>query len=213
MTAGPIDAHLDDLVERQPRLAGCRSEIAAGFELLRGVFANGGRLLLCGNGGSAADAEHWAGELLKGFESTRPLPAAERTRVPAHLADRLQGGLAAIPLTGFTSLRSAMANDVDAAVEFAQLVWALGRPGDAVAVISTSGRSPNVRHAAEVARARGVAVLALTGSAGGPLAELADVAIRVPAERTLEVQELHLPVYHTLSVMLETAFFPPSASA
>jgi len=164
-------------------------------------------VLVCGNGGSAADAEHWAGELLKGFTSNRPLPPDARKELSPRLAEGLQGALAMIPLTGFLSYRTAFANDVDADLVFAQLVWALGRPGDVLAALSTSGESINMCLAAEVAAAREMKVLVLTGETGGPLATLADVCIRVPARQTHLVQELHLPIYHCLSLMLEDELF------
>ena len=164
-------------------------------------------MLVCGNGGSAADAEHWAAELLKGFVSRRPLSPDARKGLTSRLAEGLQGALPTIPLTGFLSYRTAFANDVDPDLVFAQLVWALGRPGDVLAVLSTSGESTNVCRAAEVASAREMKVLALTGEAGGQLSRLADVCIRVPARQTHLVQEYHLPVYHCLSLMLEDEFF------
>ncbi|HEX7008412.1 MAG TPA: SIS domain-containing protein [Phycisphaeraceae bacterium] len=208
--------HLAELIRRRPQLEACRADIESAFVLLEQAFRRSGKVLLCGNGGSAADAEHWAGELLKGFESRRPLPPQAREPLPPELANRLQGGLPAIPLTGFTSLRTAVANDIDAELEYAQLVWSLGSPSDVLVGISTSGQARNICRAAQAARARDMRVLALTGQAGGWLAELADCCIRVPESRTLLVQELHLPIYHCLSLMLEDAFFPapgPDASA
>ncbi len=200
--------HLDELAARCPDLAPLRPELERAFEAMRDALRAGGKLLLAGNGGSAADCEHWAGELLKGFESRRPLGAEERAQLPPELADRLQGGLVAIPLTSFYALRTAIANDVAGEMEFAQLAWALGRPGDVFVGISTSGNSRSVCLAAQAARARGCRVVALTGRGGGTLAGLADIALRAPADRTLRVQEFHLPIYHTLSLMLEDAFFP-----
>lgn len=165
-----------------------------------------GTLLLCGNGGSAADADHWAGELLKGFASRRPLAAAERARLPEPLAAKLQSGIRAIPLCGFPALTSAFANDVDPDLTFAQLVHTLGRPGDVLIGLSTSGDSKNVLHAATAARARSMKVLGMTGQGGGALKGLSDIWIGVPARSTPAVQELHLPIYHGLSLMLEEAW-------
>lgn len=199
--------HLDELLARRPELEASRSQIVAAFELLEQCFRGGNKLLLCGNGGSASDAEHWAGELLKGFESKRPLPDAAKQGLPDEVGDRLQDALPAIPLTGFTSLRSAVANDIDAVYEYAQLVWGLGRSGDLLVAISTSGNASNVCRAAEVAAARGMRVLGLTGRDGGKLRGLTDLCLCMPETRTLLVQELHLAVYHTLSLMLEEAFF------
>jgi D-sedoheptulose 7-phosphate isomerase len=198
---------LNELLGRFPALADCARDVERAYELLRDCFAGRGKVLLCGNGGSAADAEHWAGELLKGFVSKRPLSPDARKGLPPRLGEKLQGALPAIPLTGFLSYRTAFANDVDPELVFAQLVWALGRPGDVLAALSTSGEATNVCFAAEVASARGMKVLALTGEAGGRLSKRADVCIRVPAQRTHLVQEYHLPVYHSLSLMLEDEFF------
>ena len=203
----PVTRHLDDLESRHPALASVREQVVAGFELLRECVASSGTIYLCGNGGSAADAEHWAGELVKGFESKRPLPAQERSGLVPELADRLQQGIRAVPLTGFVSLRTAVANDIAGDVEFAQLAWTFCKPGDVLVGISTSGNSKNVVLAMQAANARGAKTLALVGSGGGSMAEMADHAIRVPAKRTLHVQEQHLPVYHCLSLMLEDHFF------
>lgn len=202
-----IARHLDDAVARCPDLAGCASDIRSAFALLREAFRAGQRVYLCGNGGSAADCDHWAGELLKGFESPRDLASGERTGLSGPLGEKLQGGLPMIPLTGFTAARTAIGNDQGPDLEFAQLVHALGRDGDVLIGITTSGNSSNVCNAARVARYRKLRVLGLTGADGGDLAALSDVVVRVPRTRTLEVQELHLPVYHTLSLMLEEAFF------
>lgn len=207
MMSGVPDRALDELIGRRPELAGCVPSIRGAYELLAGCLRADGRVYLAGNGGSASDAEHWAGEMLKGFEHARPLTASERSGLSAGLGERLQGALAFVPLTGFVAARTAFGNDVDGTLEFAQLVHALGRPGDVLIGITTSGGSRNVLSAAEVARARGMRVLGLTGSSGGSLGPMCDVVIRVPATRTLLVQELHLPVYHCLSLMLEEAFF------
>jgi len=191
---------LDDLVRRLPVLAVVRDDIAVAYDLLCARFADDRLLLLAGNGGSAADCDHWAGELLKGFERPRP-PRACRAEAG------LQDGLRAIPLTAFPAALTAMGNDVDPRLGFAQLVHVLGRPGDVFVGISTGGNAGNVCAAARTAHDVGLAVVALTGAAGGELARLADRAIRVPATRTCEVQELHLPVYHCLCLMLEEHFF------
>ena len=170
-------------------------------------FRAGGRIYLCGNGGSAADCEHWAGELLKGFYARRPPRPPRGRRLPAALR-RLQEGLPAIPLTGFLSLRTAVANDIDATLEFAQLVWALGRPGDVLIGLSTSGNARNVALAAQAAHAKAMIVVGLSGANGGRLRRLARPCIRVSADRTHLIQELHLAVYHTLCLALEAEFFP-----
>ncbi len=197
---------LDELLARIPALRICGQEISDAFELLHSSLLAGGKLLLCGNGGSAADAEHWAGELLKGFMHPRKLSAEEAKNLPDGLRKGLQWALPAIPLTGFPSLSSAFANDVKPEFVFAQLVWALGKKDDVLIAISTSGSSANVCHAAETARALGVRVLALTGETGGKLRALSDVCISAPSRSTPLVQEFHLPIYHCLSIMLENAW-------
>lgn len=202
--------HLDDLLRRLPQLQRCRGELLAAFELLLSCFRAEGKLLLCGNGGSAADCAHWSAELLKGVQSPRPLNAASRARLSPVLADGLQQGLPAIPLPSLVALNTAFANDVDPQLAFAQGVWALGRPGEVLAAISTSGRSRSVLLAAEAALSRGLRVLGLTGSGGEGLRAVATVCISVPAAQPWAVQELHLPVYHCLSSMLDVALFPPS---
>ena len=197
---------LADLLARHPSLAGCAGELVAAARLIATSFAAGGKFLICGNGGSAADAEHWSGELLKNFERRRPAPA-DADQDP-HLRGRLEQGLPAIPLTGFSSLRTAMANDREPVCEYAQLVAALGRPGDVLAGISTSGNAGNVGLAVRMAKARGMATIGLTGQGGGALKDLVEVCIRVPSGRTADVQELHLAVYHAICRVLEAAFYP-----
>jgi D-sedoheptulose 7-phosphate isomerase len=204
--AAPL-LHLDDLESRHPALGAIRAQILSAFELLRDQLTAGGTIYLCGNGGSAADAEHWAGELVKGFESRRPLTPDEQSGLAPDLATRLQRGIRAVPLTGFMSLRTAVANDIAGEMEFAQLAWTFCTPHDVLVGISTSGNSKNVVLAMQAAMARGAKTLALVGSGGGTMADLADHAVRVPATRTLHVQEQHLPVYHCLSLMLEDHFF------
>jgi len=201
-----MSSHLNNLIQRYSALEACRLNIQQAFDLLAGTFLKDGKLLLCGNGGSASDSEHWAGEMLKGFAHSRPLSASMRNGLPVTMAARLQWAFPVIPLTGFPSLATAFSNDVEPEYVFAQLILALGRPGDVLAALSTSGNSANVCRAAEVARARNIPVLALTGASGGMLKELADICICVPATQTPHVQELHLPIYHCLSLMLEESF-------
>jgi D-sedoheptulose 7-phosphate isomerase len=203
-----VNAALDRLIERRPELSVCRSDILSAFTVMCDCFRGGGKLLLCGNGGSAADCEHWSGELLKGFVSRRPLSAEQRKLLPSHMSEKLQGGLPAIPLPSLISAGTAFANDVSADMSFAQLVWALGSPGDVLVGLSTSGNAPNVCLAAQAARAKQMTTIGLTGLGGGRLAELADIAIRVPVTETYEVQELHASVYHCLCLMVEEELFP-----
>jgi D-sedoheptulose 7-phosphate isomerase len=201
-----MSVHLRDLIERYSALKQCQPDIQEAFDLLTETFRKDRKLLLCGNGGSAADSEHWAGELLKGFALPRSLAASMREGLPPELAARLQWAFPVIPLTGFPAFATAFGNDVDPEYVFAQLVLALGTTGDVLGALSTSGNASNVCRAAEVARARSLPVLALTGTSGGKLKELADVCICVPATQTPHIQEFHLPIYHCLSLMLEEHF-------
>lgn len=195
------ETHLNEFIGRYPQLEVCRASITWAVEMMAECVRGGNKLLLCGNGGSAADAEHWAGELLKTFCSERPLPEG----LPAELAAELEGALPAIALTSFPAFQTAWANDRNPDYNFAQLVQALGRPGDMLIALSTSGNATNVCHAVATAKALGIKTIGLTGEAGGALAAEADETIRVPAEKTHEVQELHLPIYHTICLMLDAA--------
>jgi D-sedoheptulose 7-phosphate isomerase len=198
---------LESLIERHPPLTTCRPAIDAGFKLMQGSFASGGKLLLCGNGGSAADCSHIAGELLKGFLSPRPLDQAARNLLGESLAGNLQGALPVIALPSFDGFLTAFANDCDPRYNFAQLVWGLGTRDDVLLAISTSGDSANILHAVEVAAAKGLKTIALTGETGGTIKDKVDVCIRAPAISVEAVQEYHLPIYHCLCLMLEDAFF------
>jgi D-sedoheptulose 7-phosphate isomerase len=203
-----LNRHLINLFSRRPELESCHEEIDKVFQAFCRSIRGGGKLLLCGNGGSAADAEHWAGELLKGFVAKRPLSGAEKALLPEELRDKLQGAIVAIPLTGFVSLSTAFANDVDPTLIFAQLVWGLGRPGDVLVGISTSGNAANICAAMKAAKARGMVRVGLTGQTGGKLLALTDLCLRAPTTETYLAQEYHLPIYHCLSLMLEDEFFP-----
>lgn len=210
-----IGAVLPELIARYPELDECIPSIDSAFRLLEDCFERDAKVLICGNGGSAADCEHVVGELMKGFLSKRPLSAEERGRLTdafpvqgPYLADHLQGALPIYSLVSQSGLISAYANDVAADMVYAQQVHGYGRAGDVLMAISTSGRSGNVVNAVRVAQARGMACIGFTGKAGGDLTELCEVAIRVPEEETLKIQELHLPIYHALCTMLEYAFFP-----
>lgn len=202
-----VNRFKEEMIRRHPALAACSDDIDRAYNLMKESYSRDGKLLICGNGGSAADAEHWAGELMKAFGKIRPIPQAARDKLPAPLADKLQGALPAVPLSGFIALSSAYANDVDSKYIYAQMVWGLGRPGDALVGITTSGNSENVLLALMASRARDMKTVALTGRSGGKALALADVCIRVPADVTHEIQEYHLPVYHCLSQMLEETFF------
>ena len=200
--------HLVRLFERAPALRVCEDSLLHAFVLLKGCFRAGGKLLICGNGGSASDADHWAGELLKGFLSRRSLETELSDRLGPDLAAKLQGSLPVIPLSGFPALRSAFANDCDDTYGYAPLVLGLGKPGDVLVGISTSGNAENVCHAMATARALGLSTVALTGGKGGKISHLSDIAIVAPAREVYLIQEQHLPIYHCLSLMLEDEFFP-----
>jgi phosphoheptose isomerase len=205
---------IEQLIDTYPDLDSCAPDIEAAFQILKTCYRNGGKLLTCGNGGSAADAEHIVGELMKGYLLKRPVPDEMRARLVAaspqdgdYLARQLQGGLSAISLVSQTSLLSAIANDTAADMVYAQQVYAYGREGDAIIGISTSGNARNVIHAMQVARTLGMHTVGLTGPAGGALKPLCDVCTCVPAGSTPEIQERHLPIFHVLCAMLEEEFF------
>ncbi|MBE6603406.1 MAG: SIS domain-containing protein [Ruminococcaceae bacterium] len=205
---------LQDLFSRYPTLAAVRQDVIAAYTAMKQCFAEGGKVLTAGNGGSAADAEHIAGELMKCFAKKRPLSPEHRAALIAAdpqrgqaLADMLQETLPIISLTGHAALSTAVMNDSDAVAVFAQQVWGWGKPGDILLAISTSGNAENLLLATAAAKARGMKVILLTGATGGKLAPLADIAMRVPEQETYLVQELHLPLYHALCRMLENEFF------
>ena len=206
---------LDLLTERCPALAVCRNDIKEAFEAIKECYKAGGKLLLAGNGGSAADAEHIVGELMKGFCRRRPLSDADKAALiaadpvrGAHLAETLQQGLPAIALTNHPALSTAFANDCDPNAPFAQQVWGYGNKEDVLLVMSTSGNAENLLLATAAAHAKGMKVALLTGEHGGKLAEVCDIVIRVPAKETYQVQEYHLPIYHVLCLLVEDEFFP-----
>ncbi|OMF26503.1 phosphoheptose isomerase [Paenibacillus sp. FSL H8-0548] len=205
---------IERLVVKYPDLTCCLADIDQAVELLKAAYSRGGKLLICGNGGSAADCEHIVGELMKGFNSPRELPKEQRNVLISafaeeggYLAEHLQGALPAISLVSHSALMTAYANDVEADMVFAQQVYGYGQPGDVLIGLSTSGNSRNVIRAMQVARAFGLRTIAFTGHSGGKLLGLADVTIRVPYEQTLDIQERHLPIYHTICLSLEEAFF------
>jgi len=195
---------MKELLERYPALEVCAQQIGAARDLLIATYEAGGKVLVCGNGGSAADSEHIVGELMKGFLSCRKVCDE---RIPAHLRDGLQGALPAISLPSQSSILSAFINDVDPDMMYAQLVYGYAKEGDVLIGISTSGNSKNVVYAAEVAKALGAKVIALTGEGGGKVAALSDAAVTVPACETYKIQEYHLPVYHYLCAAVEKHFF------
>ncbi|MGI6567501.1 MAG: SIS domain-containing protein [Firmicutes bacterium] len=207
--------HLEDLLTRRQDLAPLAESIWSAYTVTEAAYASGKKLLLCGNGGSASDAEHIAGELLKGFLKRRPLDTALKQRIAEiggaegeRIAGMLQQGIPAIPLVSQAAIGTAVINDIHGDMIFAQQVNALGQEGDVLWGLSTSGNSQNVVAAAIVAKARGMKVVAFTGEGGGALKAYADVLLNVPYSETYLVQEAHLPVYHALCAMLEERFFP-----
>ena len=205
---------LEMLITRYPDLASCQAGISEAFQLLAASFRGGGKLLICGNGGSAADSEHIVGELMKGFMFRRAVSPGVRAQIVAvspangdYLADHLQGALPAISLVSQMSLLSAYANDVAGDMAFAQQVFGYGRIGDSVLGISTSGNARNVLHALQVGRAIGLRTLGLIGQSGGAMLPFCDVAICVPSTITPDIQERHVAIYHALCWMLEQEFF------
>ena len=186
-------ALLENLLVRYPALEPCREAVFAAGEALIACYRAGGKLLICGNGGSCADGQHIVGELMKEYGS--------------FMADRLQGALPAISLGSETALMTAYINDVNADMVFAQQVWGYGRKGDVLLALSTSGRSKNVVLACTAAKARGMQVIGMTGAEGRDVGQRSDVLIAVPAREAYLVQELHLPIWHALCLMLEQEFF------
>lgn len=199
------------LFERYPEMTVCENEIRAACDLLVSTFRAGFKLLVCGNGGSAADSEHIVGELMKSFRFKRPIdPAfmdAYRDANGEEVPTWLEGALPAISLVSQTAFLTAFGNDETAVGVFAQQVYGYGEKGDVLLAISTSGNSTNVIEAVKVARAKGMRAISLTGSCESALTFLSDVCVRVPREETFQVQELHLPVYHCLCAAVEAEMF------
>lgn len=201
-------------MECYPSLEFCKEDIVKAYGLLETSYTEGCKLLVCGNGGSASDSEHIVGELMKEFKLKRKVYANQADAMKAIdlemgiiLAEHLQGALPAITLTAHSSLITAFMNDSEPVLVFAQQVNGYGYPGDCFLGISTSGNSANVLYAAITAKARGLKVIGLTGAKDNKLQKIADVCIRVPETETYKIQELHLPVYHALCMMLEDHFF------
>ena len=206
--------HIDLLVERYPSLESAKNDIVAAYLLLEESYKNGGKLLVAGNGGSAADAEHIVGELMKGFKLPRKPEAdfaeklvEENQELVSVLAENLQGSLPAIALDGHPALSTAYMNDCEPLLCFAQQVNGYGKSGDVFLGISTSGNSKNVLYAATTAHAKGMKVIGLTGAKDSKLKDMSDVCIKAPQTETYMIQELHLPIYHCLCLMLEDKFF------
>lgn len=205
---------LSDLIRRRPELSVCRDDIQKAYEMMLACIVADKAIFTCGNGGSASDAEHIVGELLKGFMLGRKLPSEEIAKIEAvfpgegaTIGGFMQRSLKAIALTSHPSFASAYLNDVDAKFIFAQQLYGLGRAGDVVICISTSGNSENIANVAKIAKVYGIKVIGLTGISGGKLKDLSDVCVCVPEKIVPLAQELHLPVYHALCAMVEIKLF------
>tara|TARA_B110000238_G_scaffold152205_1_gene164353 strand:+ start:9230 stop:9877 length:648 start_codon:yes stop_codon:yes gene_type:complete len=209
-----VDKMIEDLVVRNPELGAAKNDIYKAFELLKNSYENSGKLLICGNGGSAADADHIVGELMKRFSIPREIPENLKNTLLSdfgekgkYMSEKLEGALPAISLNGNNALSSAFANDVDAELIYAQQVVGYGNIEDILIGISTSGNAKNVIAAMMVAKAKGMKVLGLVGRDGGAFNKYCDVLINVGGNSTPQIQELHLPVYHVLCQTLEYHFF------
>ena len=205
---------LDELIGRYPQLEPVKEQIREAASALIRSYEQGGKLLLCGNGGSCSDSDHIVGELMKGFENKRQISDVFKNKLTqsagergAYLAEKLQQALPAISLTAHSALITAVANDTDADLIFAQQVTGYGNAGDVILGISSSGNSQNVIDALITAKAKDMVVIGLTGETGGKMNAYCDILINVPGKRTAFVQELHLPVYHVLCLMVEHHFF------
>ena len=209
-----LTRHVDLLISRYPKLKSIRHSIIDAYQVMEEAYTSDHKLLVAGNGGSAADSEHIAGELMKRFRTPRPvgsdfaqrLAAADPVRGPL-LAKNLERSLMAIPLVAHEALTTAYINDVDGYGVFAQQLFGFGRAGDVFLGISTSGNSQNIMNAVAVAKASDIHVIGLTGADGGELGRSADVAVCVSESETYMIQELHLPIYHCWCLMLEDHFF------
>ncbi|KKI90082.1 phosphoheptose isomerase [Bacillus sp. SA1-12] len=209
-----MNQEMTRLVKKYPELSACLADIEEAFFILKECFDHGGKLLLCGNGGSASDCEHIVGELMKGFLLKRPIDKDFQERLfevapsdAEYLINHLQGALPAISLISHSALMTAFSNDVDPSLVFAQQVVGYGKKGDVLFGISTSGNSKNVLQALKVAKAKGMCTIGLTGRSGGEIKDVCDVTIKVPWNDTPSIQERHLPIYHSLCIMLEEEFF------
>lgn len=197
--------YINELLERYPCLLNCKFDIEKAVTAICEMNKKDGKLLLCGNGGSACDCDHISGELLKGFLLERK-PYSKNFKAE-HILPYLQNGVPAIPLSDFSALITAFSNDCNPVYAFAQLVFVLGKKEDILLTISTSGNSENIIAAAETAKAKGLITIALTGKHGGKLSDICDITIRIPQVETHKVQELHLPVYHAICAQIEENLF------
>ena len=198
----------EELFERYPCLEICRNDIYSAFELFRLCYDNGGKILCCGNGGSASDCDHFVGELMKGFLKKRPLSDKEKEIFDdRYIADNLQKGLPAISLCSHSALMTAFENDVAPSLVFAQQVYAYAKENDVLLCFSTSGNSEKIVYAAKAAKAAGIKSVAVTGKKDSELSKICNICIKLPETETFKVQELTLPVYHCLAAMIEDNYF------
>lgn len=195
---------MENLIKRYKSLSVCREDIEKALKFMIETYEKGGKIMVCGNGGSAADSEHIVGELMKGFVSERKV---FDERIPEEIREKLQGALPAVSLPSQSAVLSAYINDVSPEMMYAQLVFGYGKKEDLLICISTSGNSKNIVNAAKVANSLGINVLSLTGEGGGELSKISNVTVKAPERETYKVQELHLPIYHYLCLKTEEHFF------
>jgi Phosphoheptose isomerase len=205
---------IEELIIRYNILEVCKNDILSALEMLIDIYKNNKKLLVAGNGGSAADAQHMVGELMKAFVLPRKLSISKQLEIKNmfpqdshYLINNLQNAFSAISLLGENSLTSAYSNDKASNLVFAQQIFGLGNPGDVFLAISTSGNSENIIYACEVAKVQKMKVIGLTGETGGKMKKLCDIVICVPSNITFKIQEYHLPIYHALCLALENEFF------
>lgn len=208
------DKPLESLCERYPALSGLKTSVSHAADRIIRCYRHGGKVLICGNGGSSADADHLAGELMKSFELQRPLDKSLKDRLQlisnkrgTYLSEKLEHALPAISLSSHTALTTAISNDMDPSVIFAQQIMGYANEGDILVAISTSGNSANVIDACIVAKALNLCVIAITGKTGGKMKQYCDILVNVPETRTAQVQELHLPILHTICRIVENHFY------
>lgn len=199
---------IDELIDRFGNLKNLEDEIRTSANLITESFSKGGKLLLCGNGGSCADCEHIAGEMVKQFAKERPLSPEVVDKLGPELSSELHSGLPALSLPSMIGFHTAFNNDNNPEFAFAQQVIAFGKPNDILWGISTSGNSKNILHAIKTAKALGLKTIGLTGENGGELGQVVDIALKAPADTVARIQELHLPIYHAICAFVEDKMFP-----
>ncbi len=209
-----MSAEIEKLYKRYPNLISCKKDIGSAIEIIKACYKKGNKIITCGNGGSAADAEHIVGELLKGFCKKRKISSEFRKKVGTiypreakEICDNLQGSLPAISLTSHISFTTAFNNDKNPNFTFAQQLLGLGKQRDVLIALSASGKAKNVVNACKLAKVLGIKTIALTGKSGGELKKICDVTICAPEEETRLIQEYHVPIYHAICYAVEDMFF------